>query len=149
MTDKDLLPVLPIKAPVALPHIEMRIEVGRSFSKNAVITSELSYENEILLVFQKEDMGEEGVPPTINDCYPIALLAKFDTKIKLPNSNFKIKFTPFARVQVNTLYVSNDCVYSNYHILDDIYGNVDDQQFFLSKINTQILEKGGAYFPTP
>ena len=131
MTDKDLLPVLPIKAPVTLPHVEMRIEVGRSFSKNAVITSELTYENEILLVFQKEDQGEDGVPPTITDCYPVALLAKFDTKIKLPNSNFKIKFIPFARVQINTLFVSNDCVFSNYQILDDIYGDVDNQQFLL------------------
>ena len=145
MTDKDLLPVLPIKAPVTLPHVEMRIEVGRSFSKNAVITSELTYENEILLVFQKEDQGEDGVPPTITDCYPVALLAKFDTKIKLPNSNFKIKFIPFARVQINTLFVSNDCVFSNYQILDDIYGDVDNQQFLLSKINSQILEKGGSF----
>ena len=145
MPENELLPVLPIKAPVVLPHVEMRIEVGRSFSKNAVITSELSYENEILLVFQKDTKSEESAAPKLDDCYQIALLARFDTKIKLPNSNFKIRFNPFARVQLNTMFVENDCVFASYQLLDDVYGNYDTQQFLLSKINSQILEKGGSF----
>lgn len=145
MPENELLPVLPIKAPVVLPHVEMRIEVGRSFSKNAVITSELSYENEILLVFQKDTKSEDSSAPKLDDCYQIALLARFDTKIKLPNSNFKIRFNPFARVQLNTMFVENDCVFASYQLLDDVYGNYDTQQFLLSKINSQILEKGGSF----
>jgi len=145
MIENDLLPVLPIKAPAVLPHVEMRIEVGRSFSKNAVIASELTYENQILLVFQKEESEDDQKAPTLAMCNTIGLLAKFDSKIKLPNSNFKIRFNPYSRVQITNLYTENDCVMANYQILDDVYDDEERKNFLMSKINSAILEKGGLF----
>ena len=146
MLENDILPVLPIKAPVVLPHAELRIEVGRSFSKNAVITSELTYENEILLVFQKEDANiDDNEPPKLEGCYPIALIARFDNKIKLPNSNFKIRFNPYSRVQLNGMFLENDCILASYTILDDVLGDQDTEKFLVKKLNSLVLEKGGSF----
>ncbi|MCR5741679.1 MAG: endopeptidase La [Gammaproteobacteria bacterium] len=144
MAQNDILPVIPIKAPVTLPHTELKIEVGRSFSKNAVIQSELMHENEILLVFQKDNL-ESNDAPTLEECYNIGILARFQTKIKLPNTNFKIRFSPFTRVEITAMYNENDCLKARYTILNDIFGDVDTEKFLLSKITTQVLERGNQF----
>lgn len=144
MAQNELLPVIPIKAPVALPHVELKIEVGRSFSKNAVTASEISNENEILLVFQKDNLDLDNAP-SLNDCYTIGLLARFEMKVKLANSNFKIRFSPFARVEITEMYNENDCLMARYTILDDVFGDIDNEKFLVSKINSQILEKGALF----
>ena len=144
MAQNDILPVLPIKAPVALPHVELKIEVGREFSKNAVMQSELMNQNEILLIFQKDNLDKTEAP-ILDECYPIGLLARFETKIRLANSNFKIRFNPFARVEITSMFNENNCLKARYTILSDQLGDVDTEKFLMSKINSTVLEKGALF----
>ncbi len=144
MAQNDILPVIPIKVPVALPHVELRIEVGRSFSKNAVVQSELMNESEILLIFQKDNLDKQEAPE-LSECYTIGLLAKFTNKVRLGNSNFKIRFVPITRVEITSMYNENDCLKARYTILDDVFGDVDKEKFLVSKITSQVLEKGAMF----
>ena len=148
MAQNDILPVLPIKAPVALPHVELKIEVGREFSKNAVIQSELMNQNEILLIFQKDNLDKTEAP-MLEECYSIGLLARFETKIRLANSNFKIRFNPFARVEITSMYNDNNCLKARYTILSDKLGDIDTEKFLMSKITSQVLEKGALFLKNP
>ena len=148
MAQNDILPVLPIKAPVALPHVELKIEVGREFSKNAVIQSELMNQNEILLIFQKDNL-EKTDAPMLEECYSIGLLARFETKIRLANSNFKIRFNPFARVEITSMYNDNNCLKARYTILGDRLGDVDTEKLLMSRITSQVLEKGALFLKNP
>ena len=148
MAQNDILPVLPIKAPVALPHVELKIEVGREFSKNAVIQSELMNQNEILLIFQKDNL-EKTDAPMLEECYSIGLLARFETKIRLANSNFKIRFNPFARVEITSMYNDNNCLKARYTILGDKLGDVDTEKLLMSRITSQVLEKGALFLKNP
>jgi len=140
--NKDALPILPINASVSLPHNDLRLEVARSFSKNAIVSSELNYENEIIIVFRK-DFENVNEIPKYTDCYPIGILTKFDTKIKLPNSNFKVKLNPFQRVRINDLINENDCLYGTYTILDDVCKEKDVEDLLINKITDYISNNGG------
>ena len=148
MAQNEILPVIPIRVPVALPHTEIKIEVGRSFSKNAVIQSELTCENEILLVFQKDNLDSTEAP-SLDDCFKVGLLARFETKIKLANGNYKIRFSPFTRVAITSMFNENDCLKARYSILDDVLGDVDTEKFLVSKVTTEVLEKGSSFLRNP
>lgn len=148
MVDNQILPVLSIKNPIFLPHVEQRIEVGRPFSKLALLESESNYENEILLVFQKANLSSPNVP-TLEDCFPIGLLARFETKVKLPNGNFRPQFFPFARVAITSMYYENSLLKARYAILDDVHGEPDTEKYLVQKIQKIIEEKGTNYFKNP
>jgi ATP-dependent Lon protease len=72
VSDKMILPILPIKNTVLFPYIHMPFSVGRQASVHAVETALASGEKEILVVCQRESVEET---PDKDDLYPVGVKA--------------------------------------------------------------------------
>lgn len=137
----ELLPAVPIRGSVYLPHDDFKVEIGRPFSKAAILQSEANYEREVLLLFQSKDSNPTELP-TLETCSEIGLISHFENKVKLPNGNYKVRFIPFARIKVNKLFVDIDSLKAEYSIIDEIYGDPDEEKSLMNRIKKYILEQG-------
>ncbi|MFA6648160.1 MAG: LON peptidase substrate-binding domain-containing protein, partial [Candidatus Izemoplasmatales bacterium] len=82
----DHLPVIAVRGVIFLPASDIRVEIGREFSKNAITEAENNRDGHVLLVFQENPTIEE---PEFSDFVEIGILARISVKIKLPNGNYK------------------------------------------------------------
>ena len=92
------LPAIAVRGLIPIPNNEFRIEVGREISLKALDASEKKYNNEIILLIQKNPLVTDVSP---DDVQPIGVLAKLTLKLKLPNNNFKVKFNIISRVKID------------------------------------------------
>ena len=95
------LPAVAIRGIVPIPDNDIRLEVGRQFSVNALLEAEKN-DNEVVLLIQKETNADNPGP---NDLYEYGVVGKVIMKIKLPNGNYKVKIRATHRVQVE-YYIS-------------------------------------------
>ncbi len=148
MSQNNILPVIAMKEPVMLPNIEQRIEVARVHSKNAIVQSKENYDREILLVFYNKPLDNNEVP-TPEICYPIGVIARFDSELKLANANYRVKFSTFGRVKLDYIFLKDNCLYSEYHFLDEEYGDAEEEKNLVSKVTQEVMEKSAAILRTP
>jgi ATP-dependent Lon protease len=95
------LPAVAIRGIVPIPDNDIRLEVGRQFSVNALLEAEKN-DNEVVLLIQKESNTDNPGP---EDLYEYAVVGKVIMKIKLPNGNYKVKIRATDRVLVD-YYIS-------------------------------------------
>ncbi len=91
------LPAIAVRGVTPIPNNEFRIEIGREISLKALDACEKKFNNEVVLLIQKNPMVNDV---TKEDVYPIAVLAKLTLKLKLPNNNYKVKFNILSRLVV-------------------------------------------------
>ena len=84
------LPAIAVRGIVPIPNNDFRIDVGRPMSLKAIEEAEQTFDNQMLILVQKNPLIEN---PTPNDLEPYGVLAKIAMKVKLPNRNLKVKFT--------------------------------------------------------
>ncbi len=87
------LPVLPVRGIISLPNTEIRLEIGRPQSIEALEVCEENW-NYIVLVSQVDPNVEI---PQSDDLLQYGTIAKVTMKIKLPNGHYKVKFNSIAR----------------------------------------------------
>ncbi|MGM9970836.1 MAG: endopeptidase La [Anaeroplasmataceae bacterium] len=92
------LPAIAVRGLIPIPNNEFRIEVGREISLKALEACERKYNNEIILLIQKNPLVADVTP---DDLQPIGVLAKLTLKLKLPNNNYKVKFNIISRVMID------------------------------------------------
>lgn len=97
------LPVLLLKDFVLLPHQEVKVEPGQTFSYETLNLSEREYEGELIIVSPKDALEEM---PDLDDLPNIAVTAKIKKKITLPNGNIRITFVGIKRVKINKYFES-------------------------------------------
>ena len=85
---EGLLPSIAIRGIAPFPHTDLRIEVGRIVSRNALLEAEKNYGNHVLLLIQENPMHDK---PTPENVLRHGVVAKIGMRIKLPNGNFKVK----------------------------------------------------------
>jgi ATP-dependent Lon protease len=90
------LPAVAIRGIVPIPDNDIRLEVGRQFSVNALLEAEKN-DNEVVLLIQKETNTDNPGP---EDLYEYGVVGKVIMKIKLPNGNYKVKIRATHRVLV-------------------------------------------------
>ena len=95
-TIEKALPAVAIRGIVPIPDNDIRLEVGRQFSVNALLEAEKN-DNEIVLLIQKETNTDNPGP---EDLYEYGVVGKVIMKIKLPNGNYKVKIRASHRVQI-------------------------------------------------
>ncbi len=91
------IPAIAVRGVIPLPGNEFRIEVGREVSLKALDESEHNYNNEIVLLIQKDP---QCINITKDDLYEYGVLAQISLKLKLPNNNYKVKFKIKERIKV-------------------------------------------------
>ncbi len=98
------LPAIAVRGVVPIPNNEFRIEVGRQMSLKALEACERKFNNNIILLLQKDPLIADVTP---EDLQPIGVLAKLTLKLKLPNNNYKVKFNIISRVSIDE-YLSEE-----------------------------------------
>lgn len=98
------LPVLLLKDFVLLPHQEVKIEPGKTFSYETLKLSEKEYNGELILVSPKDILEEM---PGLEDLPSIAVTAKIKKKITLPNGNIRVTFQGLKRVKISKYFASS------------------------------------------
>lgn len=139
----DRLPAVPVRGVVFLPGADVRVEVGRDFSKNAIYEAENNRDGHVLLVFQHNpEIGE----PEFDDLLKVGLLARISVKIKLPNGNFKIKFEPITRVELNDLIAREPFYLLDFTSLVLQPENLDEEQVLLKMVSKETVENASFLF---
>lgn len=139
----DSLPVVPVRGVIFLPGSDVRVEVGRDFSKNAIYEAENNRDGHVLLVFQENPEISE---PEFTDFVEVGLLARISVKIKLPNGNFKIKFEPISRVKLNDLIAKEPFYLIDFTTLVLHPENLDEEQVLLKMVSKEAIENASFLF---
>ncbi len=139
----DCLPVIPVRGIIFLPGTDVRVEVGREFSKNAVFEAESNRDGYVLLVFQRKP---DILEPEFEDFIEVGLLARISVKIKLPNGNFKIKFEPLVRVKLNDLMAKEPFYLIDFTSMVLKPENLDEEQVLLKMVSKEVLENANYLF---
>jgi len=139
----DCLPVVPIRGVIFLPGADVRVEVGRDFSKDAVFEAESNRDGYVLLAFQK---NPDIVEPEFNDFLEVGLLARISVKIKLPNGNYKIKFEPLTRVKFNDLVTKEPFYLIDFTSMILEPENLDEEQVLLKMVSKEVVENAAFLF---
>ncbi|XMB72521.1 endopeptidase La [Mycoplasmatota bacterium WC30] len=139
----DSLPVIPVRGVIFLPGADVRIEIGREFSKSAIFEAESNRDGYVLLVFQKDPNVQE---PEFTDFVEVGLLARISVKIKLPNGNYKIKFEPLTRVKLNDLIAKEPFYLIDFTSMVLQPENLDEEQVLLKMVSKEVLENANFLF---
>lgn len=139
----DRLPAIPVRGVIFLPNSDVRVEVGRDFSKTAIFESENNRDGYVVLVFQT---NPEVLEPELSDFLEVGLLARISVKIKLPNGNFKIKFEPVSRVQINDLIAKEPFYLVDFTSMIVHSENIDEEQVLLKMVSKEVVENASFLF---
>lgn len=134
---QDQLPVIAVRGIVFLPVSDIRVEIGRAFTKQAIQQSEDFRDGHVLLVFQENPKIEN---PEFGDFLPVGIVAKIAVKIKLPNGNFRIKFTPITRVKLNELVTIEPFYEIDFTSLLPARDDFEEQQVLIKMLSKEITE---------
>ena len=139
----DHLPVIAVRGIVFLPVNDIRVEVGRDFSKNAIVEAETNRDGYVVLVFQSNPTIEE---PEFSDFIDVGILARISVKIKLPNGNYKIKFEPVTRVKINDLIAKEPFYLMDFTSLVLVQEDLNEEQVLLKMVTKEIVENAKFIF---
>ncbi|MDD4070712.1 MAG: endopeptidase La [Candidatus Izemoplasmatales bacterium] len=139
----DHLPVIAVRGVIFLPASDIRVEIGRDFSKNAITEAENNRDGHVLLVFQENPTIEE---PEFSDFVEIGILARISVKIKLPNGNYKIKFEPVTRVRLNDLIAKEPFYLIDFTSVQLIQEDINEEQVLLKMLTKEIVENAKFIF---
>lgn len=95
---KENIPVLLLKKLTLLPTQEVRIELNNNLSKKIIDLSSLEFNNKVLVILPENTLEES---PTITDLPKVGILAYINSKIVLPNNNYRVVLKGLNRVKVN------------------------------------------------
>lgn len=95
---KENIPVLLLKKLTILPSQEVRIELNNELSKKVIDLSTIEFSNKILIVLPSNTLEES---PTITDLPKSGVLTLINSKIVLPNSNYRVVLKGLNRVKIN------------------------------------------------
>ena len=95
---KENIPVLLLKKLTLLPTQEVRIELNNNLSKKIIDLSSLEFNNKVLVILPENTLEES---PTITDLPNVGILAYINSKIVLPNNNYRVVLKGLNRVKVN------------------------------------------------
>lgn len=98
---KNTLPVLLLKNLLLLPNQEVKLELSNDLSRDVILLSNESYNNEIIVLSLKDQMEEV---PEVSDLPKVAIVTKIKSKIELPNGNLRVTLRGLFRAEVKKLH---------------------------------------------
>jgi len=98
------LPAIAVRGIIPVPNNEFRIEIGRDISLKALEACEKKFNNEVILLIQKNPLVTDV---TTDDVQKIGVKARLTLKLKLPNNNYKVKFNILSRVAIEDFIQSS------------------------------------------
>ena len=95
---RENIPVLLLKKLTILPSQEVRIELNNELSKKVIDISTMEFSNKVLIVLPSNTLEES---PTLTDLPKSGVLALINSKIVLPNNNYRVVLKGLNRVKIN------------------------------------------------
>ncbi len=139
----DRLPTIAVRGVIFLPSNDVRVEVGREFSKKAIQEAETNRDGYVAMVFQKDP---EELEPDFNDFLEVGLLAKISVKIKLPNGNYKIKFEPLMRIRLDDLIETDPYYLIEFTSMVLKPDDVEEEEVLLKMVSKEVVENATVLF---
>lgn len=143
---EGLLPGIAIRGIAPFPHTDLRIEVGRIVSKNALLEAEKNYDNHVLLLIQENPMHDDVTEQNILD---YGVVAKIGIKIKLPNGNFKVKFDPIVRAEVLNQTQTNPFFLTQFNTMPTIQDDIDQELALVRMLAKQVVDHNKTLLKNP
>ncbi|MGM9941529.1 MAG: endopeptidase La [Bulleidia sp.] len=127
------IPVVATRGLVIFPGQDVMIEVGRTKSINAVNQANDNYDAMVLIISQKDTRVED---PKKDDLYEIGTLAKIKI-IRRKEGYLRVTFTGMKRARLLNLSDDGRIMTGDVELLDDIYGNSDEEVVLVKRIISQ------------
>jgi ATP-dependent Lon protease len=135
-------PAMAIRGIVPLPDNDIRLEVGREISKNALLEAEKN-DNEIVLLVQKNPLTENPSPADLQE---YAVIGKIIMKIKLPNGNYKVKIKATTRAKI-LYYVSEEPFFTAFvESMPSVQDGVDEEVALIRMIVNEVIDNSEDIF---
>ncbi len=122
-SDRQLIPVLPLRDVVVYPHMVIPLFVGRDKSIQA-LEAAMADNKKILLLAQTNAEVDE---PDQKDLYQVGTLSTILQMLKLPDGTIKVLVEGGDRVTVDTLLETNEYFSASIHYFDKP-APVDDRE---------------------
>jgi len=105
MSEKETLPLLPLRGLVVYPHMMVNLDVGRGRSV-AAIERAIAGDNRILLVAQRDPELDD---PTVDDLYDVGTVAEIRQFLRMPEGVLRILVDGQKRAQICAVREGEDC----------------------------------------
>lgn len=143
---KIMLPAIAVRGVVPLPGNEFKIEVGRENSVQALEASEKMYGGNVILLVQKDSSLTEV---TSNDVETIGVLAKITLKLRLPNSNYRVRFKITNRVEIKEFTSESPYFVCNYEKIFSILQNDETEAALMKNVMAEVSTAGQNMLTSP
>lgn len=136
------LPVICTRGMLVFPGHELSLDVGRTFSLNAMDLAVSQHDSNIVLVSQIHPLEEEI---NFDMVYHHATLCKITKRIKKDNhGTIKLTVVGEKRVELESLYTEGECYYAKVRYLEDIHGDPNEETALVRKLTEQMQSMSGA-----
>lgn len=136
------LPVICTRGMLVFPGHELSLDVGRTFSLNAMDLAVSQHDSNIVLVSQIHPLEEEI---NFDMVYHHATLCKITKRIKKDNhGTIKLTVVGEKRVELESLYTEGECYYAKVCYLEDIHGDPNEETALVRKLTEQMQSMNGA-----
>ena len=136
------LPVICTRGMLVFPGHELSLDVGRTFSLNAMDLAVSQHDSNIVLVSQIHPLEEEI---NFDMVYLHATLCKITKRIKKDNhGTIKLTVVGEKRVELESLYTEGECYYAKVRYLEDIHGDPNEETALVRKLTEQMQSMNGA-----
>ena len=136
------LPVICTRGMLVFPGHELSLDVGRTFSLNAMDLAVSQHDSNIVLVSQIHPLEEEI---NFDMVYHHATLCKITKRIKKDNhGTIKLTVVGEKRVELESLYTEGECYYAKVRYLEDIHGDPNEEIALVRKLTEQMQSMNGA-----
>ena len=125
------LPLVITRGFVAFPKQASQLSVQRLFSVNAVRDSKENFESYCILVSQKD--LEVDYINDYNDIYSVGTLIRITELSKSKNEN-RVRFIAEKRIKINSIRIENNEYYANAVLLEDVYGDPNEEMSIIRNI---------------
>lgn len=136
------LPVICTRGMLVFPGHELSLDVGRTFSLNAMDLAVSQHDSNIVLVSQIHPLEEEI---NFDMVYHHATLCKITKRIKKDNhGTIKLTVVGEKRVELESFYTEGECYYAKVRYLEDIHGDPNEETALVRKLTEQMQSMNGA-----
>ncbi|MGI6359668.1 MAG: endopeptidase La [Acholeplasmatales bacterium] len=140
------LPAIAMRGIVPIPNNDFRSDIGRPISLKALEEAEKTFDNQIIILVQKNPLIEN---PTPQDIEPFGVLAKTTMKVRLPNGNIKAKFQIIKRIKVKDFFLTNPFFVVEYEEVESINDDLDKEATLAKMVLEEVVKSANIVLNNP
>ncbi|WIA07796.1 MAG: ATP-dependent Lon protease [Candidatus Phytoplasma cynodontis] len=129
------LPSIIVRDVIPIPFNDLRVEIGRSFSINALNFVEKNKSPYVIILIQKDFLKDN---PKISDIEQYGVLSKVLLSIKIDEDLYKVKFRIIKRIKVQKITKNNDLYMTKYKDVPVVLGDLQEEKALIKLIMQQI-----------